>query len=58
MRRPQRPQRIEIATCGHYPQYTHPESMARIIAAFLKSEEPPLLVSRPYDLASRVTRTG
>jgi pimeloyl-ACP methyl ester carboxylesterase len=27
--------RVEFAPCGHYPQYTHPEQMAREIAGFL-----------------------
>jgi pimeloyl-ACP methyl ester carboxylesterase len=29
--------RIEIGTCGHYPQYTHPAVMAEAIAEFLGS---------------------
>ena len=28
--------RIEIGTCGHYPQYTHPAAMVEAIAEFLE----------------------
>jgi len=30
-------QRVEITTCGHYPQYSHPAAMAEAIEAFLRS---------------------